>query len=80
MVASVPTIGAMVLGFAAIGPDICPVGKRKHAMEHGLWIAAHILAAGYWLGTDLAVYHLSGAIGDGRQPAGVRAWCAKAML
>lgn len=49
-------------------------------MEHGLWIAAHILAAGYWLGTDLAVYHLSGAIGDGRQPASVRAWCAKAML
>lgn len=70
----------MVLGFAAIGPDICPVEMRGSSVEHGLWIAAHILAAGYWLGTDLAVYHLSGAIGDGRQPAAVRAWCAKAML
>jgi hypothetical protein len=58
----------MVFGFAAIGPDICPVEMRGGTVEQGLWIAAHILAAGYLRGTDLAICHRSGAIGDGRQP------------
>jgi len=54
----------MVFGFAAIGPDICPVGMQSGAVERGRWIAAHILAAGYLRGTDLAICHLSGAIGS----------------
>lgn len=47
---------------------------------HELLIVAHILIIGYWLGTDLAVYYISGAIVDADQPTPVRIYAAKAML
>jgi hypothetical protein len=49
-------------------------------VDHQLFVVAHLLAAGYWLGTDLAVYHISGAIADGRRPAVVRSFAAHIML
>ena len=49
-------------------------------MDTGLWTAAHILVIGYWLGTDLAVYYLSGFIVDPGQPTPVRMFATKAML
>lgn len=49
-------------------------------MDYQLWVVAHILAAGYWLGTDLAVYWIAGRIVDPTLPPAVRGFCAKAML
>ena len=49
-------------------------------MDTGLWTAAHILVIGYWLGTDLAVYYLSGFIVDPGQPTPVRMFATNAML
>ncbi len=49
-------------------------------MMHELLIVAHILIIGYWLGTDLAVYYISGAIVDADKPTPVRVFAAKAML
>jgi hypothetical protein len=49
-------------------------------MDYGWWVVAHILAAGYWLGTDLAVYYTAGTIADRKAPATARAWAGKAML
>lgn len=49
-------------------------------MNIGLWTAAHILVIGYWLGTDLAVYYLSGFIVDPKRPTTVRMFATKAML
>ena len=49
-------------------------------MPHELLIVAHILIIGYWLGTDLAVYYISGAIVDADKPTPVRIYAAKAML
>ena len=49
-------------------------------MDYGWWVVAHILAAGYWLGTDLAVYYTAGTIADRKAPAAVRLWAGKAML
>ena len=49
-------------------------------MPHELLIVAHILIIGYWLGTDLAVYYISGAIVDAEKPTAVRIYAAKAML
>ena len=49
-------------------------------MNLGLWTAAHILVIGYWLGTDLAVYYLSGFIVDPKNPTPVRMFATKAML
>ncbi len=49
-------------------------------MNLGLWSAAHILVIGYWLGTDLAVYYLSGFIVDPKTPTPVRMFATKAML
>ena len=41
-------------------------------METALWSVAHLLVIGYWLGTDLAVYYLSGAIVDASRPLPAR--------
>lgn len=49
-------------------------------MDYGVWVVAHILAAGYWLGTDLAVYYTAGTIADRKAPAPVRLWAGKTML
>ncbi len=49
-------------------------------MAHEWLIVAHILIIGYWLGTDLAVYYISGAIVDADKPTPVRVYAAKAML
>jgi hypothetical protein len=49
-------------------------------MDHQLWVVAHLLLLGYWLGTDLAVYHISATIADGRQPTAVRVFAARRML
>lgn len=49
-------------------------------MTMGLWSAAHVLVIGYWLGTDLAVYYLSGFIVNPKWPTPVRMFAAKAML
>lgn len=49
-------------------------------MNMGLWSAAHILVIGYWLGTDLAVYYLSGFIVNPKWPTPVRMFATKAML
>lgn len=49
-------------------------------MDYGWWAVVHILAAGYWLGTDLAVYYAAGTIADRKAPAPVRLWAGKAML
>ena len=49
-------------------------------MYFGMWTAAHILVIGYWLGTDLAVYYLSGFIVDPKKPTAVRMFATKAML
>ncbi|TVQ37886.1 MAG: hypothetical protein EA370_06355 [Wenzhouxiangella sp.] len=49
-------------------------------MSHELWVLAHILVIAYWLGTDLAVYYISGAIVDETKPTSVRVYAAKAML
>jgi len=49
-------------------------------MPHELLIVAHILIIGYWLGTDLAVYYISGAIADPDKPTSVRIFAAKLML
>ncbi|MCE3005124.1 MAG: hypothetical protein LW860_20870 [Xanthomonadaceae bacterium] len=49
-------------------------------MDYGVWVVLHILAAGYWLGTDLAVYYTAGTIADRKAPPAVRLWAGKAML
>ena len=49
-------------------------------MAHEWLIVAHILIIGYWLGTDLAVYYISGAIVDPARPTPVRIFAAKVML
>ncbi|MFN9730288.1 MAG: hypothetical protein ACK59M_07470 [Pseudomonadota bacterium] len=49
-------------------------------MDYGWWAVVHILAAGYWLGTDLAVYYTAGIIADRKAPAAVRLWAGRAML
>lgn len=49
-------------------------------MPHELWLLVHILIIGYWLGTDLAVYYVSGAIVDSDKPTAVRIFAAKTML
>lgn len=49
-------------------------------MNIGLWTAAHILVIGYWLGTDLAVYYISGFIVDPKRPSPVRMFATKVML
>lgn len=49
-------------------------------MTHELLIVAHILIIGYWLGTDLAVYYISGAIVDADKPTQVRIFAARVML
>ncbi len=49
-------------------------------MDYQWWVVAHILAAGYWLGTDLAVYYTAGTIADRAAPAAVRLWAGKTML
>ena len=49
-------------------------------MPHELLIVAHLLIIGYWLGTDLAVYYISGAIVDADKPTPVRIFAAKVML
>lgn len=49
-------------------------------METALWSVAHLLVIGYWLGTDLAVYYLSGAIVDPSRPLPARLLATKAML
>lgn len=49
-------------------------------MSYELWALAHILVIAYWLGTDLAVYYISGAIVDDNKPTSVRVYAAKAML
>jgi len=49
-------------------------------MPHELLIVAHLLIIGYWLGTDLAVYYISGAIVDADKPTAVRVYAARAML
>ncbi len=43
-------------------------------------LVAHVLVIGYWLGTDLAVYYISGAIVDRKQPTSVRVFAARVML
>jgi hypothetical protein len=49
-------------------------------MDYQWWVVAHILAAGYWLGTDLAVYYSAGTIADRHAPLPVRLWAGKTML
>ena len=49
-------------------------------MDIALWSAAHLLVIGYWLGTDLAVYYLSGAIVDPSRPLPARLLATRAML
>lgn len=49
-------------------------------MPYELLIVAHILVIGYWLGTDLAVYYVSGAIVDPDKPTAVRVFAARVML
>ncbi len=49
-------------------------------MSYELWALAHILVIAYWLGTDLAVYYISGAIVDDTKPTSVRVYAARAML
>lgn len=49
-------------------------------MAHELLIVAHILVIGCWLGTDLAVYYISGAIVDVDRPTAVRVFAARVML
>ena len=49
-------------------------------MSHEIWVVLHILLIGYWLGTDLAVYYISGAIVDDGKPTPVRIYAAKTML
>ena len=49
-------------------------------MDIALWSAAHLLVIGYWLGTDLAVYYLSGAIVDPSRPLPARMLATRAML
>lgn len=49
-------------------------------MDYQLLVVAHLLAAGYWLGTDLAVYHIAGAIADGKRSPAVRSYAAHVML
>jgi hypothetical protein len=48
-------------------------------MAPQLLLYAHLLVIGCWLGSDLAVYHLSGSIVDPRQPLAVRVFCARTM-
>jgi len=45
-----------------------------------LWLLIHVVVLGYWLGTDLAVYYVSGAISDSRRPPAVRVYAARTML
>ncbi len=49
-------------------------------MDYQWWVVAHILAAGYWLGTDLAVYYTAGTIANRQAPVAVRLWAGKTML
>jgi hypothetical protein len=49
-------------------------------MDYGWWVVAHILAAGYWLGTDLAVYYTAGTIANRKAPTAARVWAGKTML
>lgn len=49
-------------------------------MDLPLWATAHLLVIGYWLGTDLAVYYLSGFIVDPSQPRPARLLATRAML
>lgn len=49
-------------------------------MAYELLVVAHIVVIGYWLGTDLAVYYISGAIVDPDKPTPVRLFAAKVML
>ncbi len=48
-------------------------------MDEALLAVAHLLLIGCWLGTDLAVYFLSGRMVDPTQPLSVRRFCASAM-
>ncbi|MGE4070160.1 MAG: hypothetical protein AB7E72_03205 [Lysobacterales bacterium] len=48
-------------------------------MNEDLLAVAHLLLIGCWLGTDLAVYFLSGRMVDPTQPMSVRRFCASAM-
>lgn len=49
-------------------------------MSYDFWVLVHVLVAGYWLGADLGVYYLSGAIVDADKPVAVRTFAARAML
>jgi hypothetical protein len=49
-------------------------------MDYGWWVVARILAAGYWLGTDLAVCCTAGTIANRHAPPAVRLWAGKTML
>ncbi|MCW5581060.1 MAG: hypothetical protein KIS72_06960 [Luteimonas sp.] len=49
-------------------------------MDIALWSAAHLLVIGYWLGTDLAVYYLSGFIVDSSRPLAARLLATRSML
>ena len=49
-------------------------------MDIALWSVAHLLVIGYWLGTDLAVYYLSGFIVDPSRPLAARLLATRSML
>ncbi len=49
-------------------------------MDYQLLVVAHLLVAGYWLGTDLAVYYIAGTIANARHAAAVRSHAAHLML
>lgn len=49
-------------------------------MAYEVWVVVHLLVIGYWLGTDLAVYYLSGAVADSGRPIAERTFAARAML
>ena len=48
-------------------------------MDEALLAVVHLLVIGCWLGTDLAVFFLSGRVVDPAQPMSVRRFCANAM-